>query len=204
MVKQARRPLPGWQPGLLALGVVVSACASGSSSRPDEGRAVGGTTEVRVGDSQTGTDRLRYQIEEDKLRYEAEFPIQRVWPALVQAFTELGLEPDLVDPPGGRIGMVNQLVSRSTRFAGERPAEYLDCGTTLTGPIANVSRIRTTFMITATALPDSRTRLLMEMDAAATLNDAAHSDPRRCRSTRKLEARLMEDVYVLLAGLGGA
>jgi len=176
-------------------------CASSSAgSSPEAGRSVGASMEGRVSDFTTGHGDLRYDIEEDRVLFQVEFPLAQVWPAMVAAFAEVGIDPDLVDPRGARIGMNNQTVIR--RLAGERLSTYFSCGSTMAGPVANASRIQTTFMVTARSVAAGQTSITFFVDAVARLNDAADKDPKRCRSTRRLEVRLMEHINATLEGPG--
>lgn len=176
-------------------------CAGTPSSDPAQGTSVGGIMEGRATDVNTGLGNVRYEVEEDRVLYEVDYPLREVWPALVESFTEVGIELDVLDPPAGQIGMQEQIVTR--RLAGERPATYLRCGDTMSGPVANASRITTTFLATAKAESTQATSITFFMQATARLVDGADRDAKRCASTRKLEARIMQHLNYRLAGLGG-
>lgn len=192
----------GAQSGLFASVVALTglACAGSPSSQPGQGTSVGATMEGRATDINTGLGSVRFEVEEDRVLYQVGYPQAQVWSALVQAFNDVGIELDVLDPPKGQLGLENQIISR--RLAGERPATYLRCGDTMSGPVANASRIQTTFLATAELESALQTNITFFMQATARLKDGADRDPKRCSSTRKLEARIMQIVNFRLAGLG--
>ena len=165
-------------------------CAGSPSSQPGEGTSVGATMEGRATDINTGMGNVRFEVEENRVLYQVQYSTAEVWPALVEAFSEVGIELDVLDPPKGQLGMQNQTVSR--RFAGERPGTYLRCGDTMAGPVANASRIQTTLLATMESEGAELTNITFFMQATARLKDGADKDPKRCSSTRKLEADVSE------------
>ncbi len=188
--------VPGWLPLLSA--VVVAACAPAAQTEgpaPSSGAGTGSTQDRYVTGVLSDGTGVRYTVEDEVVVYTIDHPPATTWSALVAAFGSIEIDANLVDPANRRVGMQDVVVTRRTRLAGERPSTYLDCGSTLTGPIAEQSRIHTTFLATAAAVDGQTTAVRFEMVAQAVPFDAGDSEARRCRSKRTLEARIIQELF---------
>jgi hypothetical protein len=160
---------------------VVSACASSSSAPPD--RAAPTRQVLRVGNAavemytQAGVGQTVVLA-----------PTEQVWQVLPSVFEQLEIPVTQLDPRVPEIGNVGYW---ARRIEGRRMGSYIDCGTNLSGQIANLYEIRLSVVTTLSAGPEGSTVVTTTVDAygkpRTTSGNQVH-----CQSRQALEERIAE------------
>jgi hypothetical protein len=181
-----RRPLVAALPLLL----VAAACAptaTPATPAPDRVLAVDANGNV-----------IRRSTADENARATIKAPIDKVWPALVLAYADMGIEPSVADRGAGRYGNGNFTAPR--RINGRPLAEFYNCGSGLTGPYIENGRLTANVVTTLQPGPDGTT--LSSTYATGTLrrNDGTSSDPIVCASTGALEEALRRAIERRLTG----
>lgn len=131
-------------------------------------------------------------------RTEIAAPSERVWGALMGAYSALGLTATVIDTRTRTYG-----VQRFTqpRLGGRRTAEYVRCAFEGTGP-SSVGGYRTQLSIISVLTPSGTdaTTLAVEVTGFATSVEGTSTPPARCTSTGELEQRIQGLVRERLAG----
>lgn len=122
---------------------------------------------------------------------------EAAWTALLAAYQKMGIPLSSVDA-GQRIASADVAVRR--KLAGKSLSEYLDCGSNLTGLVANSYRVRLRVSSALKAGPQGGSALQTSVSASATSPQGASSAPVNCATTGRLEAELAQ----LVRGGGGA
>lgn len=166
-------------PPLCAL-VALGACAPASGpptggGRPTTVLTTGGGYDIHIAEDGAATTDVVAASRE------------AVWSALVASYAELGLEVNHLDSASGQMGLRSVRVPR--RVGGERLSTYLDCGTGLSGTIADTYRVTLT-MLTGVAPGAGGMRLTTDIAAQAVSNEGASGAPVRCSTKGRLEERL--------------
>ena len=81
--------------------------------------------------------------------------IEQVWPALALAYSELGIEPTVIDRAGWRYGNTGFIVPR--RIQGRPIANYFNCGSGISGQLVDLGRGYANVTTTLTANPPGST-----------------------------------------------
>ena len=176
---------------LLALLAAAAACAPTAppaTPAPDRVLAVDANGDV-----------IRRSTADEHSRFTVAAPIDKVWPALVLAYAEMGIEPAVVDREAGRYGNANFQAPR--RINGRPLAQFYHCGSGLTGP--NIDSGRLTANVVTTLRPGTEPGpTLASTYATGTLrrNDGTSTDPIVCASTGALEESLRQSIERRLAG----
>jgi hypothetical protein len=117
---------------------------------------------------------------------------ERIWDALVDAYTSLGIPANLADPAAFRYG-----VERYTggQVAGRRAADFFRCGFEGTGP-SSVGGYRTELTVISTLRPlaNGNTSLDIEAGGSARRVEGTSTPRVRCESTGELEKRIVAAV----------
>jgi hypothetical protein len=124
----------------------------------------------------------------------------RVFDALKSVYEELGVPPGTHDPSTGRIG--NTDFWKTRRFAGQPISEFLNCGESLTGTVANNYRIYISLL--SVVRPDGKGASEVEtaFRAQAQNMEGTSSDRVACGSTGKLEERIRKGVLLKVSPTG--
>lgn len=126
-------------------------------------------------------------------------PPGQVFTALVRAYADLGIATTVNDANTLTVGNTDL---RLNRRLGEEPlSQYLDCGTTNAGNIANVYRVQmslVTKVAPAVGRPGSDVTTTV---VASARNPTSSSAAVRCASTGRLETLIAQRASVVL-GLG--
>ena len=144
-------------------------------------------------------DVIRRSTADEHARATIAAPVDKVWPALVLAYAELGIEPAIADRATGRYGNANFPAPR--RINGRPLGEFFNCGSGLTGP--NIDTGRLTANVVTTVSPGSEAgTTLASTYATGTLrrNDGTSADPMVCASTGALEESLRRSIERRLSG----
>jgi hypothetical protein len=115
--------------------------------------------------------------------------------AAALAYDQLEIPVATVDPTTRRLGNKQWLFPR--RFLNWGPAKFFDCGSNMTGLVADQSRITASVISEVRVVPEDRARSAVGIFVSATarpLSGASGGDALFCSSTGFLEARLQEQV----------
>jgi hypothetical protein len=115
---------------------------------------------------------------------------QAVYQALLRAFDSLGVEIEGGDRGRGLVQSARMV--RTSEFAGERMAELITCGATLTGDRANSWRIELYLSALVEPLGENRSQLTTRLEATARAMDGTGRNPIPCTTRGVLEAKLAE------------
>lgn len=172
---------------ILSLLLAVTGCATGSGGNVTGGSASGvvqrtGTMSATEGIATTGG---RVSSVEATL---AATP-DAAWPALMEVYRELGLEPTVIDERTRTLGVRRFRVR--PRLAGARPSAFLDCGQTASGTIADVYTVELDAVTTLRPRPAGGSTVQTSVGARA-VNPTGSSTPVGCGSSGSLEGRIAQ------------
>lgn len=190
MVRRAR---PSFLSLALVLPVVLTGCASGSGSTvPDDRMTVGVGT--REGE---GTARTRGTITISNTpasgSFEIDAGLRRSWAALQSTVNDLELPASRVDSDEGSILVRGRL----PRLDGKRMSTWFDCGTEVTGRVADRSRIDVALQFRLEPVTPERSRISFNLQGTA--SPRFNFDNRiPCRTEQALVDFLTEQVTARL------
>jgi hypothetical protein len=162
---------------VLAVFGVLAGCAGSPGLTPEHTGRVVATTDTQV---------MRSYDAAVSSSVAVNAPPDKVLAALKSAYSDLGIEVKLLDPPHGQIG--NRNFSRTRRLAGEPLSTYVGCGSTLTGEAADTYRV--TMELISQVTPESAGSRLQTWLTAAAQDLAATGDKVSCLSRGTLEAKV--------------
>lgn len=173
----------------LAALLVVSACASGGSSK--EGSGDSPLTQQRVETTRIDTPQGIINIEWRQQRTYDEtkllVDVDKAWAAVPAVFGELGIEPNIVDSKQHVFGNAGSTFRR--KLGTQRMSKFFDCGTT-TG-IANADQYDLLIRVITQILPAEGGLSAVRTQAEATGHAIATSGQvAQCSSTGALEAQI--------------
>ncbi len=122
-----------------------------------------------------------------------ELPPARLWPLALLAYTRAGLRVDKSDPAHRRVDTHRQALWSSLK--GHPLSDYFDCGSTVTGPIADRWRLTLEGQMAVLPRPaadSSGVALFFVANATATDGSASSGTP--CVSRGTLEQAIAEEV----------
>jgi len=170
--------------GLTFAAVLVASCAS-PASRP--GVPVPTRAVVRV----SGYEHAELWDEKDQSSITLPVSLAEAWEALPDVY--MGLEIPLTQRTPGDLTLGNPgFETRS--IAGESMSHYVDCGTSLSGVIANRYDVTLSLLTRVQAGPEGGARITTVLEAWAEPR-VTRGDPVHCRSKGTLE----EEIGLLLA-----
>jgi len=172
--------------GVLLLAV---ACAPPSTPTPAPDRILAVDSDGRV---------IRRSTADENTRAVFAAPVDKVWPALILSYSDLGIEPSVADRATGRYGNGNFVAPR--RIGGRPLGEFFNCGSGLTGPYVDAGRLTANVVTTVQAAPDGSTRASTYAAGVLRRNDGTSTDPIVCASTGALEERIRVAIESRLAG----
>jgi hypothetical protein len=123
-------------------------------------------------------------------------PPAKLWPALVSAYTTLGILPTKDDRAAGQYGNAGFLVPR--RIVGRPINEFFSCGNGITGPRIDNGRVYGNVMSTIASDGSGGSVVLTYVSAYLTPNGGSASDPITCASTGALEQLLQKNIKQML------
>jgi hypothetical protein len=173
-------------PALLA----ALACAPVATPTPAPERVLAVDSDGRV---------IRRSTADENSRVTFKAPIDKVWPALVLAYADLGIEPSVADRGAGRYGNGNFVAPK--RIAGKPLAEFFSCGSGLTGPYIDQGRLTANVVTTVQAAPDGTTTSVTYASGSLRRNDGTSTDPIVCSSTGALEEQMRRSIEYRLTGM---
>lgn len=135
---------------------------------------------------------IRQSTADENSRATFAAPVTRVWPALVSAYTTLGILPTTNDRASGQYGNAGFLVPR--RIVGRPIAQFFSCGSGITGPRIDNGRVYANVMSVVSDNGAGGTTLVTHVGATLRTNDGAANDPIICPSTGALEELLRKNI----------
>lgn len=179
----------------VALSVAAAACASGTGSAVPDDRM---TVAVGTRDGE-GTARSQGTITLSNTPASGSFEVaaglSRSWVALQSLMTDLELPVSRVDPDLGSILVRGPL----PRLDGERMSTWFDCGTDVTGRVADRSRIDVALQFRIEPVSADRSRITFDLQATA--RPRFNADNRiPCRIEHALVAFLTERIAMRVEG----
>lgn len=168
----------------------LAGCASSGAMEPANAPArilssAGGYDIQVAGDSERSTMRIAASPDE-------------AWRALPEVFQALEIPVENIDSGQRTIGNRQHSVRR--RLAGEALAQYLNCGSSMTGPVASTHEIQLSVLaqVLSGEAGDSRLRTQVEGSARSPQGASVASIP--CGTTGRLEVRMAELLNRRVAG----
>ena len=164
------------------------ACASpsgGASSRGDR------VESVSV-ESQNSTQSITLRPDVSASRSSIDFPARKVWSALPTAYNALPIPLEAIDS-AHRFVVGSALAYRT--FLRSPVSQFVDCGSTLTGPSADAYTVRLRVQTQVDSVSASNTGLRTWVEATASTSGGAV----RCSSTGRLEHMISDQIKSLLA-----
>jgi hypothetical protein len=142
---------------------------------------------------------IRRSTADENVRATIAAPIDKVWPALVLAYADMGIDPSVADRAAGKYGNGNFTAPR--RINGRPLAEFYSCGSGLTGPYIENGRLTANVVTTLQPSSDGASTVASTY-ASGTLrrNDGTSTDPIVCSSTGALEESLRKAIERHLTG----
>jgi hypothetical protein len=141
---------------------------------------------------------IRRSTADEKARASFKAPVDRVWPALVMSYAEMGIEPAVADRETGRYG--NGGFTPPRRLAGRSIGSYFNCGSGLTGPYIDAGRLTANVITQVQPSNDGGTTAVTYATGVLRRYEGAATDPIVCASTGLLEEELRKGVEKHLAG----
>lgn len=114
-------------------------------------------------------------------------PAATVWPTLQGVYAQLEIPVTLIDPQAREFG--NPAFS-PRRVAGERLNSFIDCGTGMTGPLANQYDVDMAVVTRLEVVAPDTTRVTTVVDAFARSRTTSGNQV-HCQSREVLEARIV-------------
>lgn len=179
------RSLPALAPVLL----VALACAPTATPTPAPERVLAVDSDGRV---------IRRSTADENARTSFNASMDKVWPALILSYADLGIQPSVADRAAGRYGNGNFLAPR--RIGGRPLSDFFSCGSGLTGPYIDSGRLMANLVTTLQPAPDGTTTAVTYASGTLRRNDGASSEPIVCASTGALEEQLRRGIEARLAG----
>lgn len=124
-------------------------------------------------------------------------PRDSVWFALPGAYRDVGIEDVGQVSNVWTMGNGRFLIRRS--LGGERLSKYIDCGSSLRGPMANRAEVHMSVLTQLIPVDSTRTAVLTSVFALATPR-AVSGNSVHCDTEGKLESRIVEGLRKRLGG----
>jgi hypothetical protein len=128
---------------------------------------------------------VRQSTADENARAVIAAPLAQVWPAILLAYSDLGIEPTVSDRAAGRYGNAGFVAPR--RIMGRPLGEFFHCGSGMTGPLIDMGRL---YANVVSALADDGaggTVVVTHVSGTLRRNDGTSTDPINCSSTGALE-----------------
>ncbi len=139
---------------------------------------------------------VRQSTSDENSRASYKAPPAQVWPALVLAYTTLGIQPTTNDRASGQYGNAGFIVPR--RIAGRSIGEFFSCGMGMTGPRIDTGRVLGNVMSVITDDGAGGSTVVTHVGATLRPNTGNASDPITCASTGALETLLQKNIVANL------
>ena len=176
---------------MLLLAIAATAACASSGSAPNTGLST--PTERVVAADNHGTYRTTVA---PNAKASISAAPSRVFQAMAEAYEALGIPRAIDDAASGRVGNTNFWKTR--KLGGQLISTYLDCGTSIAGPAADIYRV---YMSAVTVVrPDGLGGSDIEtaFSAQAQNMEGTTADRVACGSTGRLEELLVKTVRARL------
>lgn len=170
--------------------VALAACASSGATDPANAPArilsSGDGYDIQVGgDTERSTMRIAASPDD-------------AWRALPEVFQALEIPVENID--SGRRTLGNRQHSVRRRLAGKALAQYLNCGSSMTGPIASSHEIQLSVLAQVLPGEGGASRLQTRVEGSARSPQGASVASVHCGTTGRLETRIAELLNRRVAG----
>jgi hypothetical protein len=128
---------------------------------------------------------VRQSTADENARAVVAAPMAQVWPAVLLAYADLGIEPTVSDRATGRYGNAGFVAPR--RIMGRPLAEFFHCGSGMTGPLIDMGRLTANVVSALGEDGAGGTVVVTHVSAMLRRNDGTSTDPINCSSTGALE-----------------
>jgi len=176
------------------LTLAVGGCASGAGQ--DDSSPRSSTRIYGVMDRQVGSDEMELVNDASVVEGELDFAPDRVWPALLEVYDELGIPLTGADADQ-RILETREV--RVSRIGRRRMSRWVDCGSTFTGPLADSYDVHLTLTTQVVEQGVSGSRIRQVANAWARPRTRSGSQV-HCTSRGLLLPRIVEELEAHLAG----
>jgi hypothetical protein len=192
---EGSRGVPAWPRvvGALVLAGAMAACAPATRSPLDRHEA-DRTITVQTDTWRTDVS-LRYR--DDVAIVDVPAPRREVWEPLRLAWAEIGLPEPVVDRSGYGLTLANHALTR--RLGRTSLSNFLNCGTSVSGQVADTHRIRLSVRTMLEEVSPDGTEIHTRVDAVATPIAGGSTASSVCSSRGVLEAQLASRVKYHLA-----
>jgi hypothetical protein len=157
-------------------------------------------TITRVDGATMGT--VTYTVEDNVVVHPMPSGAEAVWPHLLTAYETLGIEVQQQDPRTHQVAVDELRVRR--RMGETRLSEYLRCGSSITGEIADQATVTLRMVSSLHPAAEGASELRTWIQATAIPVGAGGFEARSCTSSHQLEFEIAQAVLSGLAGVGGA
>ena len=176
-------------PAILLALLAGAACASTATPPPASDRVLAVDSDGTV---------IHQSTSDENARALFAAPATRVWPALVAAYTELGIQPTVSDRATGQYGNMGFVAPR--RIFGKGLGQYFRCGSSMTGPLVETGRVYANVVSNLTDDGKGGTIVMTHVSATLRRNEGTSGDPINCGSTGAIEEHIRTSVARHLAG----
>ena len=170
--------------------LLVIACAPTGTPTPAPERVLAVDSDGRV---------IRRSTADENARVTFAAPVDKVWPAMVLAYADLGIDPSVADRAIGRYGNGNFVAPR--KIGGHSLGDFFSCGSGLTGPYIDGGRLTANVVTTIQPAADGTTTAITYASGTLRRNDGTSTEPIVCASTGALEEQLRRGIQLRLNGL---
>ncbi|MBX6364441.1 MAG: hypothetical protein IRZ00_11285 [Gemmatimonadetes bacterium] len=167
--------------------IPVAACASGAPAAletppapPAQVTYTGTTTEVRLSGDNTPVSTV------------VDAPLDETWRAALSTFAAFGFKPDQLDPSQHQVATQGHRARRTLN--GVRLSELFDCGSTITGNVADSHMLRMSVELGVAAAGARSSSVATRVNAVAYPVEGTSTEPMRCGSKGTLEKRILEEI----------
>jgi hypothetical protein len=168
--------------------VALAGLTLGCSAGPDGSDHAPSPPESMVVTSFGGLVIERY-VDGRAVSHRVAVPADILWPALILAYEDLGLEVGTLESGTRTIGNVRLAARRN--LAGEPLARFFDCGSTGVGaPMANTHRLEIRVLTRVVSEGEERSRLVTDLSAQA-YPVGTSTRPSECHTRGQLEDRIL-------------
>jgi hypothetical protein len=175
----------------MSVPVVVLALAACASASTGGGDVPYETQEVHTKDYNNGINGATGSVTaietKDVMKATILAPVDSVWSVLGSVFLELGVEPQTIDPVQHYLANTSFRVQGT--LGGVSVSQYLDCGTNISGNVAQLSQISMSLTVQVVRDSVSVSQLKSQVDGYA-VQRGLQAQKVHCASTGRLESRI--------------
>ena len=135
---------------------------------------------------------LRQSTADENSRASFVVPVARVWPAVMFAYADLGIEPNVVDRPSGRYGNAGFVAPR--RLVGRPLSQFFSCGSGFAGPLIETGRLYANVVSTVSDDGKGGSIVMTHVSGSLSRNDGTSTSPINCGSTGAFEEYIRRSV----------